>query len=243
MGMDGFSLRQIFESRDPPCAQQEVRKERMNMKICGIFLVLALALTAGSVSAAIGLDTIPVSPPGDLIGGETQAESSFTLNFIAIAGEKSPIETLELDTGLADPEWTISVLENDSEEVWRTATSAHLMLEGSEQVFPASGKIPVRITLRGTAPAVMEQQVIEVIRVTVIPGNNSLVEMRTVVPGPGANTALAAGPVPASADTTPGTTAPAAEEPALEKKTAPGDVSTGNGILERILSFFRNLFG
>jgi len=212
------------------------------MRIFGILLVMALAMFVGPVSAAIGLDTIPVSPSGDLIGGETRVESSFTFSFIATSGEKSPVETLELSTGLADPEWTVEVLENDHEEVWRTATSSSLVLEGSEMVFPVSGKIPVRITLRGTAPAVSERQAIEIIRVTVIPGSNTLVEKRTVVAGPGAAAAPVLAGVPATTADQPGggDTAPD-ERPGPAGETYNGS-SPVNSIVDQILSFFRGLF-
>jgi hypothetical protein len=216
----------------------EVR-ERDIMRICGILLVLVLIMCVGPVSAAIGLDMIPVSPSGDLTGGETQAESSFILNFIASSGEKSPLETLELDTGLMDPEWTVAVLEDDRETIWTTATTSHLVLRGDEQKYPASGKIPVRITLQGKAPVVTEPKSIEVIRVTVVPGYNSLVETRTVVPGSGADDALIAGPVPATVAenemTAAGTHGPAGN--------AGNEVSPGDSIFDRILSFISGLFG
>ena len=210
------------------------------MRIYGILLVMAFVMVIGPVSAAIGLDTIPVSPSGDLIGGETPVESSFIFSFVATSGEKSPVETLELSTGLADPEWTVVVLENNHEGVWKTATSSSLVLEGSEEVYPVSGKIPVRITLRGTAPAVTERQAIEVIKVTVVPGYNNLVEKRTVVPGPGADAAnvldgVSTAAQPVSEDTAAGDT------PGLVGDSDNG--SPGNSIFDRILSFFRGLFG
>jgi hypothetical protein len=208
------------------------------MRICGILVVLALVICAGHGAASIGMDMIQVSPPGDLTGGETQAESSFILNFIANPGERSPLETLELDSGLSDPEWTVTVLGDDRETLWTEATTSHLVLQGDEQIYPVSGKLPVRITLRGKAPAVTEPQAIEVIRMTVIPGYNSLVETRTVVPGPGTGADMAVFPVQASV-TEKEIIAAGSPEPA---GNTGNNVSPGNNIFDRILSFFSGLF-
>lgn len=214
------------------------------MRICCSILILALLALAGSVSAGIGLDSIPVSPPGDLVGGDTRVESSFTLTFIAMSGETSPQETLDLATGLADPKWSVTVFDEGGEKVWKTGTTTHLVLEGKDLIYPASGKIPVRINLTGTAPQVSETGRVEVVALTVIPGNNRLVESRTVVPGPGGGSGAdsISGTVPAEEGEHPSGEVTLVADPG-EAAEDRGGSTPGSSIFDQILSFFRNLFG
>ncbi|MDD1719625.1 MAG: SHOCT domain-containing protein [Methanoregulaceae archaeon] len=143
-----------------------------------LFIFLLLILCAHSVSGAISVQNIVITPYGDLISGQSppnRVSISYTINFIAEGGVTfQDSYTLGMSTDLDNARWSYTTLLDGVATSPLTAVGRSVNVNGWVLSYPSRREVSMRVNLSGDVPAVTASTRKTLIKIGVYSGSTEI---------------------------------------------------------------------
>jgi len=164
---------------------------RLKWYLC---ILIILILITQSVSGAINVKNMVITPSGDLVSGESppqQVKASFVVNFIPDGGMTfSSGNSLDMFTDLENARWSYATVLDGNANPPLTDTGTSVDISGWVLSYPSRRDLAVMVNLTGEVPAVSATGKKTIVKVgvynggdEVYPGSAVIREANVILPG------------------------------------------------------------
>lgn len=146
------------------------------------FLVLALLSISIQGVASISVGNIAITPSSDLISGQTQVRSTFTVNFPSSGGYTfDDANTLQFSSEMENPSWTYAIVLDGIDNPSKTEVGQNVNINGWILSYPSKRELSMKVTMEAVAPTVTASEEKVVIAVRELTAAGSKVSSSEVV--------------------------------------------------------------